>query len=456
MKSIKSVTANFKTIKPAEDSTFVITESDDRMFDMSFHGKGTLSPQIDSTMFNSEVATVVGPYNENGILKVSKLIAIKKSADSAKVRHILIAYKGSGASESVTRTKAQAKTMADSLQGLIKKGAKFTDLVEKFSDDGGKKMPPNKKEGEYYLGKGGDYGWLNPNSQFVEPFKNAALFGKKGDIVVVESQFGYHIIEVLDSKGSQKKVQVATIERKLEPSSKTLQTVFVKASEFAGTNKTNELFQKAVVDGKLNKRVVDNIKENDKTIAGVESPRTLIRWAYDNKKGTVSEPLQFGNKYIVAALTDIKEKGVAELERVKDDVKAKVIKEKKAEMLTNDFNTAMTGGIQIDALAAKLNLTATQAQNINFNTNAIPEQGNQPAVIGVVTASKAKTISKPIAGRDGVFVVSIESRTDASAQKDYKAQQTAAMAQLTPRVDYEVYDALKLNAKIVDHLVKFY
>ena len=166
--------------------------------------------------------------------------------------------------------------------------------------------------------------------------------------------------------------------------------------------------------------------------------------------------MQFGNKYIVVALTDIREKGVATLEQVKDEVKQKAIKEKKAELFANDLTTAMAGSIQIDALATKLNLKVEQASNINFNTNAIPGLGNQPAVIGAVTALKAKTISKPIVGKDGVFIVSVESRNDAAAQKDYKAQQTAAIAQLQPRVDYEVYDALKLNANIVDHLVKFY
>ncbi len=456
MKSAQAIASNFKTIKSTEDSSYVISESDNRMFDMNFHTKGTLSPEIDSIMFNSEVGTVVGPYKENEILKVSKLIAIKKSADSAKVRHILIAYKGSGASEATTRSKEQAKTMADSLLKLIKKGSKFADFVEKHSDDGGKTMPPNKKPGEYYPGKGGDYGWLNPNSQFVEPFKNAGLDGKKGDVVVVESQFGYHIIEVLDSKGSQKKIQVVSIDRKLEPSSKTLQAVFVKASEFAGKNNTNDLFQKAVIDEKLNKRVVDNIKENDKTIAGVESPRPLIRWAYDNKKGKVSEPMEFGNKYIVVVLVDIKEKGIAALDQVKDDVKQKVIKEKKAELFANELKTAMAAGIQIDALAAKMNLNIGQAQNVNFNTNSLPGAGSQPNVIGAVSVLKGKTVSKPLTGKEGVFVVAVESQTDAPAQKDYKAQQTAAIAQLQPRVDYEVYDALKQNANIVEHLVRFY
>ena len=115
-------------------------------------------------------------------------------------------------------------------------------------------------------------------------------------------------MEIEDSKGKQQKVQVSSIETKVVPSSKTMQGVYVKASEFAGKYNTNELFQKAVIDEKLNKRIADNIKENDKTIAGIESPRTLVRWVYDNKKGTVSEAQEFGDKFIVGVITDTKEK----------------------------------------------------------------------------------------------------------------------------------------------------
>ncbi len=454
MKNMLAVTEKFKTNKPEEDSTFVIAESDNRKVDDSYHTKGTLSPEIDSIMFNSEIGAVVGPYKENETLKISKLTAIKTSADSAKVRHILIAYKGSGASEAVTRNKEQAKKMADSLLTVLKKNnALFPFFVEIYSDDNGKRMPPNKKPGEEYLGKGGDYGWLNANSGFVEPFKNAGLDNKIGTLLVVESQFGYHIMDVLNSKGSQKKVQVATIERKLEPSNKTMQSTFVQASEFAGKNNTMELFQKAVIESKLNKRVVESIKEDDKTIPGLESPRSLIRWVYEKEKGTVSEPMELGSKFVVAIIADVKEKGIAPLEQVKEDVTAKVIKEKKAELITSEFNTA---GNQIETIASKIQLNVEQAQNVNFNTTSLTGSGNQPAVIGAVAALKAKTLSKPISGKEGVFVVYIESVADATAQKDYKAQQSAAIAQLQPRVDNDVYEALKTNAHIEEHIMKFY
>jgi peptidyl-prolyl cis-trans isomerase D len=297
---------------------------------------------------------------------------------------------------------------------------------------------------------------VNAKSRFVPAFIDAGLDNKKGDIVVVESNFGYHIIEVLDSKGSQRKVQVATIDKKVEPSSKTMQAVFSEASKFAGNNNTNELFQKAVIDQKLNKRIADNLKESDKTVAGLENPKSLIRWAYDNQKGTVSEPMDFGSKYIVAVLTDVREKGVATMEEVKDALTEKVIREKKAEMFTKEFNDAMAGGASIEAVAAKMKLAVEQAPNVNFNTAAIPGSANEPAVIGAVSAMKAKTISKPIVGKEGVFLVMVDAVTPAPPVKDYKAEQTQEISQLTPRVDYEVFDALKQTANITEHLVKFY
>ena len=459
-KAMQKIADEFKTKKPSEDSAFVIGESESRNFDMTFHTKGTLSPMIDTTMFNSEVGTVVGPYLENGSYKISKLEATKTSADSAHVRHILIAYKGaSQAPPTCTRTKEQAKKMADSLMNILKnKKGDFKDYVMKFSDDlGGKNAaadPKNPKK--FVMGKDGDYGWVNPKSQFVEPFKNAGLDGKKGDFVVAEAQFGYHIIEVLDTKGKMPKVQVSTIDSKVNPSNKTMQGVFVKASEFAGKNTTNDLFQKAVIDQKLNKRIADNIKENDKTISGIESPRALVRWVYENKKGTVSEPQEYGEKFIVASITEVREKGIAPLEQVKDDVTAKVIKEKKAEQFATEFTTAMAGGATIDAIAAKMKLQVEQAPSVNFATTAIPGSPNEPTLTGTIAAMKAKTLSKPLTGKEGVIVVYVDTKTDAPAQKDYKAQQTQQVQQIASRVDYEVYDALKKNANVEEHLVRFY
>ena len=453
---MSGIAENFKVAKSfSEDSTFIIAESEVRNFDQSYVAQGMLIPILDTTMFKSESGTVVGPYEENGSLKVTKLLGLKLSADSAKVRHILVGYKDSGASPTITRTKEEAKAKADSLLGALKKGGKFTDFVEKFSDDGGKKMPPNKKEGEEYMGKGGDYGWLNAKSNFVEPFKNAGLDGKKGDLVIIESQFGYHLMEVLDTKGSLKKVQVGSIELKLEASSKTKQAIYSQANDFSGKNNTLELFKKGAKELNKDTRITEKLKENDKNIAGLENPRSLIRWAYDNKLGTVSEPQEHGDKYIIAVITDVREKGIATLEQVKEQVTAKVVQQKKAEIFTKEFASAMSGNANIDAIASIMKLPVEQAPNVNFMTNQIPGSNSEPAVMGTISVMKAKTLSKTITGKEGVFVVYVESVTDAPVLKDYTGPQKSQMQNIQPRVDYEVYNALKENANIVEHLTKF-
>lgn len=454
-KVMSKIAEDFKVAKSfSEDSTFIIAESEVRNFDQSYVAQGMLTPILDTTMFKSEVGTVVGPYEENGSLKVTKLLGSKLSADSAKVRHILVGYKDSGASPTITRTKEEAKAKADSLLGALKKGGKFTDFVEKFSDDNGKKMPPNKKEGEEYMGKGGDYGWLNAKSGFVEPFKNAGLDGKKGDLVIIESQFGYHLMEVLDTKGSLKKVQVGSIELKLEASNKTQQAIYSQANDFSGKNNTLELFKKGAKELNKDTRVTEKLKENDKNIAGLENPRSLIRWAYDNKLGTVSEPQEHGDKYIIAVITDVREKGIATLEQVKEQVTAKVVQQKKAEIFTKEFASAMSGNANIDAIASIMKLPVEQATNVNFMTNQIPGSNSEPAVVGTISVMKAKALSKTITGKEGVFVVYVESVIEAPVLKEYTGPQKSQMQNIQPRVDYEVFNALKENANIVEHLTK--
>jgi len=69
----------------------------------------------------------------------------------------------------------------------LKSGEKFSDLAMQFSEC------PSKK-------KGGDLGWFT-RGRMVREFENAAFAGDKGALVgPVKTQFGWHIIKVLDKK----------------------------------------------------------------------------------------------------------------------------------------------------------------------------------------------------------------------------------------------------------------
>ncbi len=456
-KQMADIAAEFKSKKTlSEDSALMQSENENNNVDMGLFKKNMISPEVDSSIFTAEKGTVYGPFQENNMIKVIKLEEKVNMLDSAKVRHILISYAGAGAAPEVKRSKDQAKKMADSLVSQLKKDPKkFAEYVTNYSDDGGKKMPPTKKEGETYMGKDGDYGWLNEKSGFVEPFKNFGLQGKKGEMGVVESQFGYHVMEVMDvSKGTNTKYKLATIQRKIQPSEKTLNDINLKASEFAGKYNTNDLFDKGLEEQKLNKRLADNIKEGDKQLPGLDNPKELIRWVYSSKKGDISTAYQFGNRFIVAKITDVKEKGTAPLDQVKDEVTLKAKQDKKAEGFMKEFDAALNGTKTTDEVAAKMKLPAEKMDGLLFGSYSVTGLGKEDVMCGTVSALKAQTLSKTLKGQNAVYVVYVAEKKPAQGAYS-KAIQDAVNTSLSSRVDYEAYEAQKTLSGIDDHKAKF-
>ncbi|PIQ78312.1 protein translocase subunit SecF [Candidatus Peregrinibacteria bacterium CG11_big_fil_rev_8_21_14_0_20_46_8] len=111
-------------------------------------------------------------------------LPVKEKA--VKVSHILVAYEGaSRADESITRTKAEARTRAEELASQARSDADFAALAKENSDEpgadasGGELAAPVKEGGNY-----------------VEEFTEAALqLSEVGEISeIVETEFGFHII----------------------------------------------------------------------------------------------------------------------------------------------------------------------------------------------------------------------------------------------------------------------
>ncbi|MBL0104740.1 MAG: peptidylprolyl isomerase [Bacteroidetes bacterium] len=409
-----------------------VNSNSDTPFDSTYHAKGTLAPALDTALFNAPIGTIVGPYIDGNIYKVSKLTAEKFSSDSVKARHILVKINNNDT--------ASAMAKADSLKNAIKKGSKFADLATTFSEDAGSAV------------KGGDLGWF-PQGAMVPTFNDACFNGKKGDMPIVTSQFGIHLIEILDKTAPAKRIQVATIDRKIEPSQRTYDAIYSRANDFALKNSTSEAFDSSIVKEGLNKRTQE-VRETDKNIPGLDQPRELVRWAYTASKGDLSKIMTFGDKYVMAHLVGIKEKGILPLEDVKDAVTVEVRRQKKLDMLVEKFNAAGSGNV--DAIAQKLNITPSDADNVNFTNPYIAGMGNEPAIVGSVFGMKAGQTSKPIKGENSVVVVMVKSIAEPAATTDYSANTKQMTDQLRSRSEYEIFNTLKEQANIEDNRGKFY
>jgi peptidyl-prolyl cis-trans isomerase D len=429
------VTSRKESFAASTNDTVFVSQNSDAPFDSSYHAKGSLSPALDSVFFSAAIGTMVGPYEEAGKFKISKLSGNSMIPDSVKARHILIKVNNNDV--------ATAKAKADSLKNLVSKGTDFTFLAMTNSEDPGSQM------------KGGDLGWFR-KGMMVKPFEDACFNGKKGELSVVESQFGIHLIEVTDKGALTKQVQVATIERTIEPSQKTFDEAYSNATKFAVNNQEAESFDSSAAREGLNKRTADNIRENDKSIAGLEQPREIVRWAFGAKTGDVSKVFTLGNMYVVAQLVDIKEKGILPLEQVKDQVTAGAMRDKKAEILIEKMNTQSAGASTIDAVATKLGQSPFPAENVSFSSGYVQGIGNEPRVIGTAFAMTPGKISKAIKGENGVYIIAVDKFNDPAQLTDIAAAQKQMADSRKQRSEYEVFNALKEKANVIDNRGRFY
>jgi peptidyl-prolyl cis-trans isomerase D len=337
--------------------------------------------------------------------------------------------------------------LADSLKTAIEKGSNFATLAMQYSTDQGSAM------------NGGDLGWFG-RGQMVKPFEEAAFKNAKNEVSIVPSQFGIHIIQTTDRGKLTQQVRVATLVRRVQPSTRTYQDVYALASKFASENTDAKKFNEAIVAEKLNKRVA-TVRENDREIAGLENARLLIRSAYEADKGDILTTSQgtpifeLGNNFVIAVLTKATEEGESSFEEAKTRVELAVTKEKKTEFLVNKATKALEGKSDLQAVASQLNTDVQSAANVNFNSFSLPGIGMEPAVVGTVAAIETDKISKPIAGNNGVYVVRVTS-VNQGAEQSIDAERARLAQSMASRATSQAYEAQRKKAEIEDLRSKFY
>jgi|688.fasta_scaffold10216_15 peptidyl-prolyl cis-trans isomerase D len=418
-------------VSSTNDSSYVNLNAETK-YNGAYAKKGELPASLDTIMFSKPQGFVYGPFIDAGSYKVAKLIGIKSLPDSVRARHILI--NGNSAEA--------AKKTADSLKTLIDNGANFAVLAMQYSTDGSKDQ-------------GGDLGYFD-NKKMVQPFTEFCFKGTKGKIGVVQSQFGFHIIEITDQKNFNKQITVGVIDRSITPSNSTTQALFGKANTLLSSISSAKEFEALKLTDGFSKRVADDIKQTDRFVAGIESPRELIRWAYKADVDDISPLFEAGNKYVFARLTKVKNAGTVPMEYLKSELEAGARKEKKVALLKDKMTAAMAGNVRIDQVAQKLGTIANPATGLSFAMPIIPGVAREASVVGTVFGSEKGKLIGPLEGERGVYLVYVDNFVDALPLPDYTNNKIDQFNMSKSRVDNEFLEGLKKSAKIVDNRIIFY
>ena len=421
------------------DSSFVVANADSRTYSKVAYTEGTADKLNDSLITHAAVGAVVGPYAEG---ELWKLVKVKELVDipEVRVRHILFSIKDAQGADLSEADQQVKKARADSVLAVLRKDKKkFDDLNAKFTEDPGGKS------------NGGDYGFFDKDKQFVQEYKDAGFNNPTGWMGVVKTQFGYHVMEVLE-KRTRSERRVITVDRTSKPSPATFKEVYKKANEFSLRNTTVEAMKKAAEEQGLQVTSVDDFRADARYVQGLQQPNSTITWVNRAEVGKVSEPQDAGDNYVVAIVKSVKAEGMPELEDVREAFTKEVVKEKKAEA----YMAKMTGKTDLTALATELGTSVQNAPEMLYNAFSLPGGFGEFEVIGEIFALANGQTSVPLKGETAVYVVSMVTRTDADPKADVSAEKSSLQGRMQSRAENSVFNALRDAAGVVDNRYMYY
>lgn len=428
-----------------DDSVFAVGRSD-ALVNPVFQTKEEMIAPYDSIFFAQEEGYIHGPFERNDSYVLSKISAIGNRPDSVQARHILISYQGAnnGKSES-TRAPQEAKTLADSLIALIREDStQFGALATQFTDDPGSKA------------SGGFYNWFTPGTMVPE-FNDFSFYRKEGDIGMVFTNFGIHIIQVLNQMGENKVLKLTEIVRTIEASDATRDSVYDMASNFASkANDTTDFAALAASMG-YGARPAANIDANQENILGIGSSRDIVRWIHNDEVelGAIDLFNQDNNAFVVVQLTQIRPNDYLPMTMVEDQVKAGAVRTKKAAQLIAQLEAKMGENADINSLATAFD-KQVQTQAVNFGTASLTGYGSEPKVIGLATGLADNSLSNIIEGDRGVYLVNVASRTAVSELTSYESEQIRLETAMSNAANQAVLESLKNDAELVDNRKRFF
>ncbi len=411
-------------------------------FEDSYKPKSKINSTSLDTILKQPQGTVYGPYSDNGNFILAKVLGSKELPDSVKARHILIGTNNPQTGQPIMEDSI-AKKLADSILIAVKTGADFGALAAKYSTDGSKD-------------KGGDLGTFGYGAMVPE-FNDFTFSKPVGSKEVVKTQFGYHVIEIMSQQNFKPAYKIAFVAKEITPSDATINNASLQATKASAEKDATALAAYAAKNGLRITQVPTVVKENDFSVGGLQDARQLVRWAFEAKKGNVSEPFSVGNEFIVAVVDKIETEGTQDALTARSGAEAIIRNEKKAEIIKTKIGANPT----LETAAAAYQKQVLQAggdSSITMVSQMVNGIGAEPKLVGVIFNKQNQgKITTPFAGNSGVYIVKVNSIQNKPAEIPEMASQTTA-ARLTALRSQTSnwYEGLKKQADIKDSRSKIF
>jgi len=415
--------------EPNIDVTAMVNENSDLKFIDAYMAKSELRDDMQTFVDNANVNDVSMPVLFEGAYVMFKLVGTTVAPDSVNINQLVL-----------PQLEEQAlKTITDSIIGVIKGGKTFAEVATMETQ--------GRTTGELgYMTEAQLVSATDPN------FKDQVFSATTGDVFVAKSIHGSHLVQVVEKTAPVTKYKVAAIQIAVTPSSETYSKLYNDLSSYISMNNTLEKFKEAAAE---NGYIVQNempITENLPNIAGISSSRQVIRWAFENKKGAISDIFECQDRFVAVAVDGSLKEGVRSLASVSEFLRRELLNDKKAEKIINDLKAKNISTIA--EYAETMNSTVNSIDFVTFSTPSITGIGVEPAINAIVPFV-GEGLTAPLKGKAGVYVLNVTSKKNSEAPYIEDSEKQTLQSTNMQRM-YSFLPVLKSKFKIEDNRIRFY
>ncbi len=250
--------------------------------------------------------------------------------------------------------------------------------------------------------------------------------------------------------------KVAVYASEVIPSTRTRGEEYGKLNRFLTTYKTPKaMADSARAEGFM--MMPTTLYSSSYSVGGIQDARQAVRFAFQGKKGDVSEIFETGDNLLVVAITGDVENGYMSLNDSTFSQQLSmfyVAPQKKVEYLASEF--AAVADKTLAGYASKFDAKVDTAQFVNFNLNSVMGLGSEPKVLSAaLKANEGEVIT--VAGNNSVVALQVLNKNNKGLEYN-EAERIANVARSNEyaQAAQAALAVLQNNAKIEDNRINFY
>ena len=295
-----------------------------------------------------------------------------------------------------------------------------------------------------------ELGWFTLN-ELPKELAEKAMATRRGGRFTITQGINEQTFEVLDISPATPKVQLAILERNVTASSKTYSTLYNQAKQFIVANPTEEAVRAAAAEKGMVVVPQYNLLATTDKVGNLKASRPIVRWAFEAKEGAVSDVFECGDQFVVAMLTEVNDGDYRPLEAVRAELVLEATNNAKAKYITK----MLEGVSSLEDAAKVADATVQTVEKVSLADYRFGNAGAEPAVIGATLALGENTLSEPIQGNMGVFVVKTGAKTVAAGEFDAEQEKASLTARTAYSLPYQAIALLEEKAEVEDNRANF-